>query len=397
MSEEKSAILGGKPTFDEVIPIVQPTLPTFEEIQGSIKEILKSKMITTAKYVSLLESQLEEFLDVNHVIAISNCTTGLIFLLKSLNLKNEIITPSFSFSATSLAILWAGLKPIFIDCHPTKWTIDPEKINKKITPRTTGILATHVFGNPCDIKTLEEICEDSHLSLIFDSAHGAGSIYRQRRIGNFGDGESFSMSPTKVLTAGEGGLVTTNNDNLADNIRICRNYGNPGNYNTQFLGLSGRLSEFNAILALKSLEMLETNVNSRHKLVNEFKNNLSKIPGISFQEIEAHSKTSYKDFTILIESSDFELSRNLLYIALEKENIMTRKYFDPPIHKQDIFKSYTNDEKLDLPITDKISKNVLSLPIYSHMTVEKVKKICKAILKIYNDREELKKIDNIVK
>jgi dTDP-4-amino-4,6-dideoxygalactose transaminase len=389
MNQDKPAILGGIPIFNDIVPIIQPTLPSLELITDQIEDILNSRMITNSKFVSQLENEVSDFLKVKNVIALSNCTTGLMLLLNALEMKGEIITPSFSFSATCLSIIWAGAKPILVDCHPTKWTIDPESIKEKINSKTSGIIATHIFGNPCDIQTLEEICQDHKIKLIFDSAHGAGAIYHDKRIGNFGNGESFSMSPTKVLTAGEGGLVTTNDDDLARKIKIGRNYANPGDYNTEYIGLSGRLAEFNAILALYSLKILEKNVKNRQTLVKEYKNNLDSIPGIRFQSIEKESLSSYKDFSILINENKFGVSRDKLYIALEKENIMTKKYFDPPIHEQKAFIPFLKDQNLNLKNTNKVAKKIISLPIYSHMKEEKVRKICRAILKVHRYHKEI--------
>lgn len=394
MNDDKPAILGGTPIFNNIVPIIQPTLPKLANIKSQIEDILSSKMITNHKFVLLLEEEIKNFLKVKNVIAISNCTTGLMLLIKALKLKGEIITPSFSFSATSLAIVWAGLQPIFVDCHPTKWTINPKRIIKKINSKTSAILATHIFGNPCDINALEEISWDHKIKLIFDAAHGAGSIYQGQRIGNFGDGESFSMSPTKVLTAGEGGLITTDDNELARKIKIGRNYANPGNYDTEFMGLSGRMAEFSAILALQSLKMLKDNVNNRQKLMKEYKSYLKTSHGIIFQEIERNSLSSYKDISILIDENKFGVSRDILYNALEKENIMTRKYFDPPIHEQRAFKPYLEGQSCNLDNTIKVAKNIISLPIYSHMTKQKVKKICEAILRVSKYSDELKKIYN---
>jgi len=389
MSIEKPAILGGKPAFSTLVPIIQPTLPDLEDIQDDLKEILKTRMITNHKFVEKLEENLKEYLGVKNVVAISNCTTGLLLLGRCLNLKGEVITPSFSFCATSLAIAWLGLKPIFVDCDPSKFTIDPEKVKEKITPKTSAILATDVFGNPCDIKKLEDIAQDNKIELIFDSAHGSGSIYHGKKIGCFGKAESFSMSPTKVLTASEGGFITTNDDKLANNVRIGRNYGNPGDYNTSFIGLSGRMPEFNAILALKSLEMLEQNVINRQKIVALYKKRLSKLPGISFQEIEKNSRSSYKDFAININSEEFGLTRDKLFDSMNTENIMTKKYFHPSIHQQTAFKPFLADQNLDLEVTNKLSECVLCLPIYSHMELSLVENICDAIERIFNFSSEI--------
>lgn len=389
MSDEKPSILGGTPMFSSLVPIIQPTLPKLDSIQENLKEIFETCMITNHKFVKELEEKLKEYIGVKNVVGISNCTTGLLLLGKCLNLEGEVLTPSFSFSATSLALVWLGLKPIFIDCDPNKFTIDPEKTKEKITSKTSAILATHIFGNPCNNQALKEIADDYKLKLIFDAAHGAGSTYRDEKIGNFGNGESFSMSPTKVLTAGEGGLVTTNDNVLAEGIRIGRNYGNPGDYNTSLIGLSGRLAEFNAILALKSLDLLEKNINNRQKLVSSYKKRLNKLSGIAFQEIESNSRSSYKDFAIKIDSNKFGMTRDKLYNSLNYENIMTKKYFSPAIHQQIAFKPYLVDQDLDLNATNRLAETILCLPIYSHMEFSLVDKICDAIERIYNYGSEI--------
>lgn len=386
MSSEKPAILGGEPIFNSLVPIIKPTLPLLDDIQVPLREILTTCMITNYKFVRELEENLKNYIGVKNVVAVSNCTTGLMLLGKCLNLKGNVITPSFSFSATSLALIWLGLRPIFVDCDPNKFTIDPNKVLNKINKKTSAILATHIFGNPCDINKLEEIAADYKLKLIFDTAHGAGSIYHSKRLGNFGDAEAFSMSPTKVLTAGEGGLVTTNNDDIAEGIRIGRNYANPGDYNTSFIGLSGRMAEFSAILALKSLEILEENVIKRQKIADHYKERLKKLSGISFQEIENNSRSSYKDFAIKINSNEFKLTRDKLYDSLEVENVMTRKYFSPAIHQQKAFKPYLEGQNLDLNVTNELTESVLCLPIYSHMELSLLDKICDAIERIYNYR-----------
>ncbi|MFX1385150.1 MAG: DegT/DnrJ/EryC1/StrS family aminotransferase, partial [Promethearchaeota archaeon] len=160
-------------------------------------------------------------------------------------------------------------------------------------------------------------------------------------------------------------------------------------YNTSFIGLSGRMAEFNSILALKSLEILEKNVNNRQKIVLQYKERLKRLPGISFQEIEENSRSSYKDFAIKIEAADFGLTRDKLFDSLNAENIMTKKYFEPPIHQQFAFKPYLKGQDLDLEVTNELAKKVLCLPIYSHMELSLVNKICKAIERIYNSSSKI--------
>lgn len=384
------AILSGKPAFAEKIPITKPTLPSLEKILPSISEVLESAMITNATYVKLLEEKLKKHLGVKHAIAVSSCTSGLMLLFKALKLKGEVILPSFTFSATGHVVLWNNLKPVFVDVKADTYNIDPKEVKKAITKRTCAILGAHIFGNPADIEDLEQIAKENNIKLFFDAAHCFGTFYKGLPIGRFGDAETFSMSPTKLLTSGEGGLVTTNNDELAYQIKIGRSYADPGNYDTQYEGLNARMSEFNAILGLESLKMLDKNVANRRKLVKVYISKLKSIPGISFQKIKTGATSSYKDFSIFIDERKFGLNRDQLATALDKENITTKKYFFPPLHKQKSFSKYFRKFDDKLQNTNKLANNILSLPLFSHMSIKDVFRVSQAIRDIYQSRENIR-------
>ncbi len=374
----------------EKIPICRPTLPDFEDLRERFSEVFETGQLTNGKYVKEFEEKCMEFLGVRNAVAVANCTGGLMLTMKALGLTGEVIVPSFTFSATVHSLLWNGLKPVFVDCNPQTFNLDVNQIEQKITNKTSAILAVFIFGNPPEISKLEQISAEHNLKLLFDSAHAFGSKYRGKLAGAFGNAEVFSLTPTKLLVAGEGGLITTNDKELARKLRIGRDYGNPGDYNCEFVGLNARLTEFNAILGIRNLKDIEANILNRNKLVEFYRSFLLDLPGISFQKIDPGMRCTYKDFSILIDPEKFGLNRDTVASCLEKENIATKKYYYPPVHKQDACRSICGEIEEGLPVTEYLSQNILSLPLYSHMGEEEVVKICKAVQKIYNRRRDLR-------
>ena len=250
-----------------------------------------------------------EFLDVPHCVAVSSCTVGLTLLLRALELAGEVILPSFTFYATGHALLWNNLVPVFCDSEPDSFNLDPERVEALITPRTSAILAVHVCGNPADSERLEEIARRHRLRLLFDSAHAFGSGRNGRRCGGFGDAEVFSLSPTKVFTAGEGGLITTNHPGLAATLRKGRNYGDPGTYDCDLPGLNARLTEFQGVLGLESMRQVENEILRRNQIADAFTALLDGLPGIGFQRVRPCDWSSRKDFSLLVEEALCSLGR----------------------------------------------------------------------------------------
>jgi len=388
---DKPAVLGGKPVFSKLIPISQPTLPSFEDLdKKKLEEIFKTGAITNGKYVEAFEEEIAKYLGVNYVVAVSSCTLGLMLCEQVLELKGEVLVPSFTFCATVHSLMWNRLKPVFVDCDQETLNIDPERVLENITSNTSAILAVYIFGNPPDIEALEKIAKENNLRLIFDAAQALGSKYNGKFTGCFGDVEVSSLSPTKVLTAGEGGLITTNNPEIARKLRMGRNYGHPGDYNCEFPGFNARLSEFNAILGQRNLEMLEQNLERRNRLAELYKSELKEIPGISFQRIEKGARSAYNYFCIIIDPEKFGLTSEELKITLERENIMTKRYFYPPVHWQQAYSKFYDKYKSNLPATDYIAENILCLPLYSHISKKDIENICQAIREIYGYRNEVK-------
>jgi dTDP-4-amino-4,6-dideoxygalactose transaminase len=381
------ALLGGRPKFENRVPIVHPLLPKFTELAGGIQEILDSRMVTKGQYLEAFEAAVREHLGVRHAIGVSSCTSGLMLTYKCLGLKGEVVVPSFTFMATVSALIWCGLRPVYADVRRDTTNLDPVAAEAAITPQTTAIVAVHNFGNPADIEGLQQVTDRHGLKLIFDAAHGFGALYRGKPVGGQGNAQIFSLSPTKLLIAGEGGLVATNDDELAEKIRIGREYGNNGSYDSIFPGLNARLAEFNALMGFYSLKELEQAAQNRNHSVDIYTEELGCLPGIGFQRVDPGDRNSYKDFSITIDEQLFGLNRDELAQALNAENIDTRKYYEPPVHRQSAYRHYYSDQPLSN--TDWLSLHSLSLPIWSEMSVETAAGICAAIRCAYEYRDDI--------
>jgi len=383
----KPAILGGNKIFDDKVNIVRPLLPSFDEITNEVHDILNSGILTKGDYLVAFEKAIAAHLSVKHAVAVSSCTTGLMLTYKWMGASGEVIVPSFTFIATVSALAWAGLRPVFVDVDKESLNIDPEVIESAITPQTIGIVAVHNFGNPANIDAIAKIAGNHSLKFVCDAAHGFGTLYQGAPVGPQGDAQIFSLSPTKLLICGEGGIVATNNEELALFVRIGREYGNGGNYDCIFPGINARMPEFNAILGLHSLTTLEKSATHRNFLASIYRQELEKVPGVAFQEVQPGNRHSYKEFAIKIDKDLFGLSRDELAVALAAENIDTRKYYDPPAHQQTAFRQYCNGSHL--PQTEYLSENCLSLPIWSQMEKEVVLSTCAAIRRNQENAEKV--------
>jgi dTDP-4-amino-4,6-dideoxygalactose transaminase len=308
---------------------------------------------------------------------------------KCLKLTGEVIVPSFTFMATVSALIWAGLRPVFADVQPDTTNLNPAAVEDAITKETSAVVAVHNSGNPADIEALLSVTKRHSLRLIFDAAHGFGSLYQGKPLGRQGDASVFSLSATKLLVAGEGGIIATNDDALAKELRIGREYGNDGNYDSAFAGINARLPEFNALLGQFGLLNLEFAARFRNLTAQLYKDRLSRLPGISFQKVRKGDRNSYKDFSIIIDADAFGLSRDMLALALAHENIDTRKYYDPPVHRQSAYRQYASED-VRLPYTDKLSSEIINLPIWSDMDNSIVVGICSAIERAHEYAEDIR-------
>lgn len=364
-------------------PVFNPTLPTLDEIEDGVRDILASGQVTVGRYVAELENEVCELTGVKHAVAVSSGTSGLLLLLRALNLRSgsEVITPSFTFAATSQALLWLGLKPVFCDCESESFTMDAAAAEALITERTSAIYPVCVFGVPGDLDAYQKLADKYGLILLYDSAQGLGSTYKGKPLGNFGVGEVFSLSPTKVVTSLEGGLLTTNYDEIAECVRRMRDYGKgPDGQNMISLGLSARMTEFNALVGCWSLARIDMWLRNRAIIMARYRERLSVIPGISFQRIPDYCTSSRNYMVILLDPERSPITRDELYERLKECGIQTKRYFYPPLHNQTLFRDIDPEASARLPVTERISARSLALPMYSHMSLELVDYICDRIL-----------------
>jgi dTDP-4-amino-4,6-dideoxygalactose transaminase len=352
-----------------------------------VTKILASGALTKGRWLREFESKAAEYLGVKHAIAVSSGTTGLMLAYRALELQGEAIVPSFTFMATACALVWARVTPVFVESDFHTKNIDPEAVAQQITPHTTAIVAVHNFGNPAPIGQLQELANRHNLKLIFDAAHAFGATYEHQPIGSQGHVQVFSLSPTKLVVAGEGGIIATNCDDVAKRVRIAREYGNDGTYDSVLVGLNGRLPEISALLGIESLRGLNSAVENRNSYAAFYQRELRKIPGISFQNVRSDDCSAYKDFVITIDEDQFGLNRDELMAALAAENIETRSYYNPPVHLQTVYRRFA---RCDLPVTQKLAQQCLSLPMWSQMESGILERICATIDGIQKKCVELK-------
>lgn len=375
----RPAVLGGEPAFPEGIRFVRPAIPSLDRVVDRLQPSFALGILTNGSLVRQLEEETAERLRVRNVVAVASCTSGLILSVQALAAGVPVVLPSFTFSASAHSLAWNRSRPVFAECDPSTFQLDLEDAAERIDG-IGAILATHVFGAPCDAERVEELARRIGVPVLFDAAHAFGSRRQGRPVGGFGSVEVFSLSPTKPLVGGEGGLVATNDDALAEAVRIGRDYGNPGDYNTQFAGLNARMSEMHAAIGLESLADLDVNIGHRTRVARQYQHGLLDLPGVRCQTVQDGDESSWKDFTITVDGRLFGLTRDKLVVALGREGIDTRTYFWPPVHRQ---KAYTALEPVDLPTTDLLASRVLSLPIYPSLTDATVSAICAVIHRLH--------------
>jgi dTDP-4-amino-4,6-dideoxygalactose transaminase len=382
----RPAALGGEPAFDPVLPVFRPTLPDYSALEDEVKELFRTGMLTAGPRALEFEKRLADHLGVEHAICVSSCTTGLVLAYQALGLEGEVIVPSFTFMATVHPLAWNGVTPVFADVDPETWNLDPVQVEKLITSETSGIVGVHLLGTPANVRELQDVADRHSLRLVFDAAHGFGALHQGLPLGGNGNAEVFSATPTKVMNAVEGGVVTTNDSDVAEHVRVARNYGNPGDYGSDFPGLNARMPEFNAILGMHSLAMLERNAGRRQEIAATFYERLGPL-GITFQRIEEGDRSSYKEFSMLV-NEDFGLTRDELARALKEDGVDSRFYYDPPVHEH---KAYRHLEtRSEMTVTTDLCERTITIPIHSHMDDHTVDLLCGAIERIKEHAKEIR-------
>jgi dTDP-4-amino-4,6-dideoxygalactose transaminase len=295
----------------------------------------------------------------------------------------RVLLPSFTFAASAHAVVWAGAEVDFCEVSRERCSLDVDDATKHLEPGppVAAVSATHVYGHPAEVEALEDLATAHAVPVVYDAAHALGSTRGGQPVGGFGTAEVFSLSPTKVVVAGEGGLVTTNDRALAEDLRLGRDYGNPGDYDCRFPGLNARMSELHAAVAIASLADLDAHLEHRYELVRQFEESVGDIPGLRVIRPAEGDRSTYKDLTIVLDVGDFGMDGARLQSALAAEGVDTRRYYAPPSHRQTAYSGRWASAR-PLPVTDDLATTVLSLPLWSHMPSPTIHAISDAIRQI---------------
>lgn len=386
------AIFGGEPAFEEKLHVGRPNIGEREALLGRIEDMLDRRWLTNnGVFVQEFERELSEYLGVKHCIAVCNATVGLEIAIKAAGLEGEVIVPSFTFVATAHALQWQEITPVFCDVEPESHLLDPARVEAMITPRTTGIMGVHLWGRACDVEALSEIADRRGLKLLFDAAHAFGCSRGGRMVGNFGDAEVFSFHATKFFNTFEGGAVATNDDDLASKIRLMKNFGFAGQDSVIYLGTNGKMSEVSAAMGLTSLESLDDFVAANRANYEAYRENLAGVPGVSLVSYDDSERCNYQYIVLEVDEEAAGVGRDDLAEALQAENVVARRYFNPGCHRMEPYRSLYPHAGMMLPVTESLAGRLLTLPTGTAVEPEQVSSICEIIRETVRQAPEVRR------
>jgi len=374
------AIFGGPPAFDEMLHVGRPNIGDRDRLLARISDILDHRWLTNrGPYVQEFEQRLAEMLGVKHCIAMCNATVALEIAARALGLSGEVIVPSFTFVATAHCLQWQEITPVFCDVDLHTHTLDPCRVEEMITPRTTGIVGVHLWGQPCDVEALADIADRRGLKLLYDAAHAFGCSYKGRMIGNFGHAEVFSFHATKFFNTFEGGAVVTNDDDLATKVRLMHNFGFAGLDRVIYIGTNGKMSEVSAAMGLTGLEGLDEFISANQRNYERYRLGLEGIPGVRMLTWEEGERHNFQYVVLEIDQATTGINRDHLVQLLHAERVRARRYFYPGCHRMEPYRSYFPHASLLLPVTERLTQQVLTLPTGTAVSVPDVDRICHII------------------
>ncbi len=360
-----------------MIYVTRPSLPPFDEFVEVLKDIWDSRWLTNnGPYHQRFEKALADYLGVKYVSLFANGTLALVTALQALRITGEVITTPYSFVATTHALHWNGITPVFCDIEPEYCSIDPEKIEALITPKTTAILAVHVYGNPCDVRKIQEIADIYGLKVIYDACHAFGVTLNGESILNYGDLSVLSFHATKVFTTFEGGAIVCHDEKMKKRIDFLKNFGFADEVTVVGPGINAKMNEFQAALGLLQLKYIDEAIEKRRKLSELYQRNLSGIKGVRLLKRDAHVKTNFQYFPVFIEERSFGRSRDDLYNELKRRGIYARRYFYPLISQFPTYRGLPSALPANLPVAERMTKEVLCLSMYHDLDERDVDSIC---------------------
>jgi dTDP-4-amino-4,6-dideoxygalactose transaminase len=363
----------------------RPNIGGREVFLQRVEDILARRWLSNnGKYVQQFEAKIAEMLGVRNCVAMCNATVGLEIAIRALGLSGEVILPSFTFIASAHALQWQQITPVFCDIDQQTHNLDAAKVEALITPRTSAIMGVHLWGRSCDVAALQDIATRHGLKLIFDAAHAFGCSQNGRMIGGFGNAEVFSFHATKFINTLEGGMVTTNDDELALKIRRMKNFGFTGYDEVESIGTNGKMNEISAAMGLTNLESMTEFVAINRAHYQHYKEGLADLPGVSVMPYDESERCNYQYVVLEVEETKAGISRDELVDRLHSRGIIARRYFHPGCHRMEPYATIFPDAGRNLPVTQSLSNRLLCLPTGSAVTPEDVKRICNLVGDILN-------------
>lgn len=365
------------PAFCSPLHVGRPNIANQERFLERTREMLDRRWLSNnGPLVQEFEKAIADFVGVKHCICVCNATIGLEIAIRAAGLSGEVIVPSYTFIATAHALQWQEITPVFADIDPATHNIDPEKVERLITPRTTAILGTHVWGRSNAVEALAEIADRRGLKLMFDAAHAFGCSHKGQMLGGFGLAEIFSFHATKFLNSFEGGAITTNDDELATKIRLMTNFGFSGYDNVIHLGTNGKMTEVCAAMGLTNLEGIADLISLNQRNYGLYKAGIGGMPGVELIHYDPAERGNYQYVVAEVDEAAAGMTRDDLVAVLHSENVLARKYFWPGCHRMEPYRSLYPNAHLLLTETDRVAAEVIVLPTGTGVSPEDIAAIC---------------------
>ncbi len=365
---------------EEPIYVTRPNLPPLERLYPSLLEIWHSGILTNnGPFHQRFEKELAKFLEVEHVNLFTNATLALVVGLEALRISGEVITTPYSFVATTHALQWNGITPVFCDIDEKTFNIDADKIESLITPDTSAIMPVHVYGHPCDTEKIQSIADRYGLKVIYDAAHAFGVKIKDKNLLLQGDMSVLSFHGTKLFTTFEGGAIITKNETLKKRIDYLKNFGFADEVTVVGPGINGKMNEFQAAVGLLSLENVQDEIEKRKIIADSYYEILNGVKGITTFNLAGDVSYNHAYFPALIDGEDFGATRDMVYDKLRGYSIFARKYFYPLISNMPTYRNLPSAGVKNLPIANRIAERVLCLPIYGTLQIRDVHFICDCI------------------
>ena len=364
------------------ITVTSPLLPNLDEFHELLKEIWESKWITNnGSFHKQLEKALAEYLKVPFVSLFTNGTLPLLTALQALHISGEVITTPYSFVATTHALWWNGIKPVFVDIEWATGCMDPHKIEAAITPKTTAIMPVHVYGKPCNVKAIQEIADKYGLKVIYDAAHAFGVEQDGVSLMNYGDLSTLSFHATKVYNTIEGGAMVMHDEKTKQRIDYLKNFGFAGETEVVGPGINSKMDEMRAAYGLLNLKQVDAAIEARHQVAIKYREALKDVDGIEYWNDLPGVKHNYSYFPIFVHQKTYGMSRDELYFKLKEQGILARRYFYPLISDFSTYRGLPSATKENLPVATEMAREVICLPMHHSLSKDNVERILNCIIK----------------